>query len=75
MFTISATATKPPPRYFLGFAAAMFTVGTVGLLMCSFSYSTLSSTEKDSAATFLHELLNSSALTICFLAVLAGFDA
>ena len=73
VFTISATAPKAP-RYFLGFAAAMFTVSTVGLLICSFSYSTLSSTE-ESAAGFLHELLNSSGLTICFLAELAGFAA
>lgn len=74
VFTIAATASKPP-LYFLGFAAAMFTVGTVGLLFCSFSYSTLSSSARDSTPGSLAEMLISSALTICFLAELAGFDA
>jgi predicted membrane channel-forming protein YqfA (hemolysin III family) len=73
VFTI-AGGRDAGPRYFLAFATAMFTVGAVGLVFCSFSYATLSSADESKGASF-HEMLNGSALTICFLAELAGFDA
>ena len=73
VFTIAA-GPKPVPHYFLAFATAMFTVGAVGLVFCSFSYATLSSAAETPVASY-HEMLASSALTICFLAELAGFDA
>ena len=73
VFTIAAEP-KAGHHYFLAFATAMFTVGAVGLVFCSFSYATLSSADESEGASF-HEMLNGSALTICFLAELAGFDA
>ncbi len=72
VFTIAATTTQR--SYYLGFAAAMFTLSTVGLLFCSFSYATLSSVNASPSA-FLHLMLNAAGLTICFLSELAGFDA
>jgi hypothetical protein len=79
VFTISAT---PPPgqspvyyHYFRGFATSMFTLGTVGSLLCAYSYGRLSGEPESSPRALDHLMLTSLAFIIPLMGLLAGFDA
>lgn len=74
-FTIAATADlEASQKVDLGFATTLFALGFVGCLVCAYSFASLSG-ENSSVSTLTQSMLVGSALTICILAVLGGFEA